>query len=80
MKIRTICFLLIAIRKGPWKMVFGNGSGGRQVPQGKPFSKPYQLFNLDADPQETTNVIVQHADTAQELTNSLELIRNTDSQ
>jgi hypothetical protein len=26
-----------ALRNGPWKMVFGNGSGGRQQPVGEPF-------------------------------------------
>ena len=66
---------MFALRKGPWKMVFGNGSGGRQVPQGSPFTKPYQLFNLENDPQETINVIDQYSDIAQEMTDMLDEIR-----
>jgi arylsulfatase A-like enzyme len=66
---------LFALREGPWKMVFGNGSGGRQQPRGKPFAKPYQLFNLDEDPSETTNVIGQHPRTAARLEKRLQRIR-----
>jgi len=66
---------LFALREGPWKMVFGNGSGGRQQPKGKPFAKPYQLFNLDADPSETRNVIDQHPDRAASLEKRLQHIR-----
>ena len=40
---------MFAIRDGKWKLVLGNGSGGREQPRGKPFDKPYQLFNLVAD-------------------------------
>ena len=27
----------------------GNGSGGREAPKGKPFGKPYRLFDLSSD-------------------------------
>jgi len=66
---------LFALREGPWKMVFGNGSGGRQQPRGKPFAKPYQLFNLEQDPSETTNIIDQHPETATRLEKRLQRIR-----
>ena len=66
---------MFALRKGPWKMVFGNGSSGRQVPQGSPFTKPYQLFNLDKDPQETKNMINQNPDIAEKMTILLDEIR-----
>lgn len=66
---------LFALREGPWKMVFGNGSGGRQQPRGKPFAKPYQLFNLDRDPSETNNIIDQHSETAARLEQRLQRIR-----
>jgi len=67
---------MFAIREGKWKMVFGNGSGGRQVPKGQPFKKPYFLFNLDNDPAETTNLIDQYPEVASQLTEQLERIRN----
>ena len=47
---------MFAIRDGKWKLVLGNGSGGRQQPKGKPFAKPYELYDLDADLSETKNV------------------------
>lgn len=66
---------MFAVRESKWKMVFGNGSGGRQVPRGEPFRKPYKLFNLELDPMETTNVIDQYPEVAQKLTKSLDQIR-----
>lgn len=58
---------MFAVRDGHWKLVLGNGSGGRQQPRGKPFQKPYQLFDLDADPGETSNVIDNHPEVARRL-------------
>jgi len=55
---------MFAIRQGKWKLVLGNGSGGRQNPRGKPFQKPYALFDLSADLSETKNVIDAHPDIA----------------
>lgn len=60
---------MFAIRDGDWKLVLGNGSGGREQPRGKPFQKPYQLFNLANDPGEKQNVIDNHAQVAAELEN-----------
>ena len=48
---------MFAIRKGDWKLVLGNGSGGRELPKGKIFEEPYQLFNLKNDLGEKNNVI-----------------------
>jgi len=64
-----------AIREGKWKMVFGSGSGGRQKPVGKPFEKPYCLFDMEADPSETTNVIDRYPEIAERLTGKLAAIR-----
>lgn len=47
---------MFAIRSEEWKLVLGNGSGGRQQPVGKRFKGPYQLYNLKADPTEQTDV------------------------
>ena len=66
---------MFAIRDGQWKLVLGNGSGGREQPKGQPFEKPYQLFNLSSDLSERTNVITEHADVAAGLERTLEQIR-----
>ena len=66
---------MFAIRDGQWKLVLGNGSGGREQPKGKPFEKPYQLFDLSSDLSERTNVIDDHADVAAGLERTLEQIR-----
>lgn len=46
-----------AIRSGPWKLVLGNGSGGRESPRGTPFGRPYQLFHLAHDSDESHDLI-----------------------
>ena len=66
-----------AIREGNWKLVLGNGSGGRQQPRGKPFERPYHLFNLEADLAETTNLIDEHPDIARRLEEACLQIRDT---
>nr|MBC8289195.1 sulfatase-like hydrolase/transferase [Planctomycetota bacterium] len=48
---------MFAIRSGEWKLVLGNGSGGRQQPRGKPFQKPYFLVNVRHDIGETKNLL-----------------------
>jgi arylsulfatase A len=58
---------MFAIRQGKWKLVLGNGSGGRELPKGKPFQKPYHLFNLAADPGEQNNLIESESSLAREL-------------
>jgi hypothetical protein len=58
---------MFAIRAGDWKLVLGNGSGGREKPSGKPFAKPYRLFNLSDDLSETTDVIQKHPEIAKSL-------------
>ena len=55
----------------------GNGSGGRQGPRGRPFQKPYHLYNLTEDPGETTNLIESKAGIAAELEAELATIRGT---
>ncbi|MGK0187379.1 MAG: arylsulfatase A [Verrucomicrobiales bacterium] len=66
---------MFAIRSGDWKLVAGNGSGGRQNPRGKPFEKPWQLFNLKEDPEEKHNVIEGNAALAKQMGTELERIR-----
>lgn len=67
---------MFAIREGRWKLVAGNGSGGRQRPKGKPFGEPYQLFDLRADLGETRDVAADHAEVVARLTQRLETLRS----
>ena len=46
---------MFAIRDGQWKLVAGNGSGGRQAPRGSPFERPFFLADLENDLGETSN-------------------------
>ncbi len=56
-----------AIRKNNWKLILNNGSGGRQLPRGTPFEKPYQLYDLATDQEEQTNVFEIKPEIVQEL-------------
>ena len=58
---------MFAVRSGKWKLVLGNGSGGREMPRGKAFQKPYQLFDLSSDLSERHNVIDQFPEVAARL-------------
>lgn len=58
---------LFAIREGKWKLVLGDGSGGRQAPRGKPFGRPFQLYDLDSDLGETKNVYDSHPDIVEKM-------------
>ncbi len=58
---------VFAIRDRDWKLVLGNGSGGRAAPKGKPFEKPYSLWNLGRDRAETTDLIELYPDIARKL-------------
>ena len=66
---------MFAIRNDDWKLVAGTGSGGRQNPRGKPFEKPYQLFNLVDDVGETDNVAAEHPEMVERMTRQLEELR-----
>jgi arylsulfatase A-like enzyme len=66
---------MFAIRDGNWKLILGNGSGGRANPRGKPFQRPYQLYDVGEDIGETRDLIEQHPDIARRLEQPLEKIR-----
>ncbi len=68
---------MFAIRDGKWKLVLGNGSGGREKPRGEPFGKPYQLFDLSADIGETHDVASEHPEVVATLTERLEELRTS---
>jgi len=67
---------MFAIREGNWKMIFGNGSGGREIPIGENWEKPYLLFNLETDPSETTNLVETYPDVAKRLSGEMDRIKN----
>jgi arylsulfatase A-like enzyme len=66
------------IRKGPWKLIVGLGSGGMTVPseikpeKGKPVG---QLYNLDTDIHEDHNLYDQYPDKVKELKELLQKIQ-----
>jgi arylsulfatase A len=65
---------MFAIREGDWKLILGNGSGGRQLPKGKRFEPPWQLFNLADDPGETNDLFTANPKKAHELEGKLLLM------
>ena len=62
---------MFAIRDGDWKLVLGNGSGGRQAPKGAPFGKPYQLYNLAEDVAEANDLADRHPELVARLSDQL---------
>ncbi|MCM2374629.1 sulfatase family protein [Aporhodopirellula aestuarii] len=58
---------MFAIRDGKWKLVLGNGSGGREQPRGVADQRPYQLFDLSTDIAEKNNVIDDYPEVAARL-------------
>jgi arylsulfatase A len=69
---------MFAIRHGQWKLVAGEGSGGREPPRGKPFVGPWMLIDLQSDPAESTNVAEDHPEVFQRLRQSLLEIKGSD--
>lgn len=59
---------LFAIRKGNWKLIDGNGSGGFTQPRVVQNPEyPGQLYNLDTDPQERENRYMQERERVNEM-------------
>ena len=66
---------MFAMRSDKWKLIAGNGSGGREAPKGKPFSKPYRLFDLSSDLGERNDLAKSKPNLVGRLTARLEEIR-----
>jgi arylsulfatase A-like enzyme len=62
---------LFAIRQGPWKLVFGRGSGGWDKHSGE---KPQQLYRVDEDPAEAHNLYGEYPEVERQLTDIMEEI------
>ena len=65
---------MFAIRDGQWKLIAGNGSGGREQPRGKPFGQPYMLFHLGEDLSESKDVAADHPEVVARLTKQLQML------
>ena len=69
---------LFSIRRGPWKLILGQGGGGaRDAARLDPKLPPLQLYNLDEDLAEEHNLYDQQRDRIGPLTALLEQIRRT---
>ena len=73
--------LALAIRRGPWKYLDHQGSGGNNYKgeRLRPFAlvekapeAPGQLYNLDSDPGETNNLYFERPEIVKELKSQLE--------
>jgi arylsulfatase A len=78
--------LALAIRQGPWKYLDHRGSGGNNYDRGELKSlalpeaapdAPGQLYNLETDPGETTNLYFKHPEIVRELKALLATSRTT---
>ena len=71
---------MFAIRKGPWKLIEGRGSGGftfpRELDTAKVGGPPGQLYNLAEDPSETKNVWNDHPEIVTDLSRLLSRVRD----
>ncbi|HEY8790099.1 MAG TPA: arylsulfatase [Actinopolymorphaceae bacterium] len=63
---------MFAVRRGPWKAVFGTGSGGFTIPAGDLSDDTGQLYDLAADPAEAHNLWAEHPDVVAELRRELD--------
>ena len=68
---------MLAVRDGQWKLVLGNGSGGRQRPLGYRFRRPYQLFDLSQDPTESQDLAADYPQVVERLEATFERFRLT---
>jgi arylsulfatase A-like enzyme len=62
---------LLALRKGPWKLIFGPGSGGWSKGRG---DQPAQLYNLAEDLAEAKNLYAEKPEIVAELTAAMQRI------
>ena len=78
--------LALSIRRGPWKYLDHRGSGGNRysraglkqyaLPDTAP-DAPGQLYNLDSDPGERTNLYFKHPEIVKELKGRIEEYRSS---
>ena len=66
---------MLALRRGPWKLIDGKGSGGFTQVDTLATDPPRQLYNLSTDPVEQVNLYESHPDTAASLLAALDSLR-----
>lgn len=69
---------MFALRQGPWKLILGRGSGGFTAPQRRDIeagAPPGQLYNLEQDPRETTNLYHKRPEVVERLSRLLDTYR-----
>lgn len=69
---------MFALREGKWKLIEGRGSGGFTSPKRKKATAgepTMQLYDLENDPAETTNLASAHPEVVEHLQSLLETIR-----
>jgi arylsulfatase A-like enzyme len=55
---------VLALRRGPWKLIFGRGSGGWSPGED---AHPAQLYHLENDLAESRNLYAEHSETVSQL-------------
>lgn len=65
---------VFAVRQGNWKLILGNGSGGRELPKGKPFQRPFQLYDVSSDPKEERDLLKKYPEKAGQLEQEFALV------
>ena len=70
---------MFAVREGAWKLVLGNGSGGRQKPRGKSFERPYFLANIKTHGDEQKNFLEAQPAIAKRLEETFQKIYKNES-
>lgn len=69
-----------AIRQGKWKLNMLRGSGGSLQPrliQPLAGEAPYELYNMEEDPGESTNLYFEHPDIVEKMTRQItEIVKN----
>ena len=67
---------MLAIRQGEWKLIDGQGSGGFTNVVIPPDALPRQLYNLDSDPAESSNLYETYPQIAERLLAMLDSVRS----
>ncbi len=65
---------LPSLRRGSWKIIFGQSGGG--FSGAPPIASSGQLYNLASDPSESTNLWNQHPDVVADLTAAMQRLVN----
>ena len=64
---------------GNWKLLATDGSGGRLKPRGRPWSEPYQLYDLADDPGESIDLSGRYPERVAAMTAALRQVVGQDA-